>query len=272
MKKIYFVIAIISALSLFNATAAFSADTLPFYAASGVKPNVLIVLDRSGSMEWDLAGNSSGITACPTLGSGLTTGNYSRICIARHVLFDLLDADNDQTVEATEDEITLGVRLGYGEYISSTVTIPYDGDDIGTSYDIIFPDATRSNTGGGTPLADSLIAARTYLTSSSITGETCYAAGCRKSYVIVITDGADTRTCETGESVANRRATVYAAKALSDDDIPVFVVGFGGSLPADLQNTLNWAAYYGYGGDDPNSLEAHGGGGAYTKTGPLFVK
>lgn len=263
MKKMCFVIAIISALSLFNVTSALSAVT--FY-----KPNVLIILDRSGSMAKNPAETATGTwcASSPTDIWGSGCANESKISIAARVIANLLDANNNQTVDATDDEGILGVRLGYGEYISGTVAIPYNSNGIGTSYSTIFSDATRSNTGGLTPLAQSLVDAKTYLLSSSIAGEACYVDGCRKSYVIVITDGEDTNSCSVND-VQRRRATVYAAKALYDAGIKVFVVGFG-SLPDASKYTLNWTAYYGYGGNDPYTAIPAGdnsGAGTYTNIG-----
>ena len=50
MKKIYFIITLtILLLGVQGIKPAFSADE-PFYAAPKVRPNVLIILDRSGSM------------------------------------------------------------------------------------------------------------------------------------------------------------------------------------------------------------------------------
>jgi Tfp pilus tip-associated adhesin PilY1 len=93
---------------------------------------------------------------------------------------------------------------------------------------------------------------------ASITGDA--AKACRKHYVILVTDGMDTVTCDAGtESVRNRRSGVYAAFQLRNTDtlntvvpdpgVPVYVVGLG-NLPAADQNTLNWIAFHG-GTDNP---------------------
>ncbi len=293
MKKMYFIIAIISALSLFNVTAALSADTLPFYAASYVEPNVLIILDRSGSMSGDVGGGTA-FTTCPAAADPnplTTTGDYSRICIARQVLFDLLDANNSNSVTdtptATADQTYLGVRLGYARFInvpSSPATGASEGgyaggnirviNDVGTSYVALWASINSLSTGDYTPLGTALSEAFQYFqNASAVTGDACFTNGCRKNYVILVTDGADTVTCTAGSAdIANRRATVYAAQTLRNgpdgvagtaDDINVFVVGFGGSLPANLQNTLNWAAYYG-GTDSPASTPINSITGSFT--------
>lgn len=264
MKKCHLTIIITSvvALSLFGATAAFSASEAPYYAASGVEPNILIILDRSGSMARDVGGGGAD-TDCssPTYPNPLSaTGDYSRICIARQVLFDLLDANNNNAIN-TEDQTYLGVRLGYGRFIHvprSPATGASEGaapayangsisviNDIGTAYTTLWDNINSLSTGGYTPLGTALSEALSYFqNAASITGDTC--KSCRKNYVILVTDGADTVTCAAGdESAANRRATVYAANALRDAGVNVFIVGFGGDLSATLQRTLNWAAFYG---------------------------
>lgn len=271
MKRKGFLTTIMAVLSLFYAASAFSVDTLPFYAASGTKPNVLIVLDRSGSMNDTPAGGSG--TYCTTNPWGTGCTNESKLSIAVRVLADLLDANNTNTVDNTDDPKDLGVRLGYMKFYGSTIgtilsdrtgegaspvyynggiLIPLQGGnrlDVGASYVDIFNNFNSSTTSSiGTPDGMALSEALKYFQNASIiTGDACYSTTCRrKNYVIFITDGEDNETCTSGEAASNRRSIVYAAKALYDDKIPVFVVGFG-SLPTTSQYTLNWAAYYGNG-------------------------
>lgn len=276
MKRIY-IFAIIAALILFGTRPISSAGEIPYYASSGNQPNILIILDRSGSMNENPAGSTLNITPCPAAAYPnplLTTGNYSKKCIARQVLFDVLDADDSNGVTSPDDDKNLGARLGYMRYYNGVIQRT---QDVGTPYATIWgsaatADASTLDASGNTPLGQSLDSALAYLTSSAITGDACYSAGCRKNYVIVITDGADTATCTT--TTARNRSVVYAAKALYGARIPVFVIGFG-SLPSDLKNNLNWAAYYGYGGtnsqpssvnypNDPNPYEANSGTGTFS--------
>ncbi|MCX5843427.1 MAG: VWA domain-containing protein [Deltaproteobacteria bacterium] len=116
---------------------------------------------------------------------------------------------------------------------------------------------------GGTPLAMSLYEAKVYLNAHKAADTY---ADCRQKFVILVSDGSDTYACGgDGQECKNaadaagysrrfkgRREVVAQAKALSDAGYKVFVIGFGASMPTYLQNTLNWAAYYG-GTDAPNT-------------------
>lgn len=293
MKRKGFLMIIATALSLFYAASAFSVDTLPFYAASGTTPNVLIILDRSGSMNSTPSGSSG--TYCTTTnpwGSGCT--DESKLSIAVRVLADLLDANNTNTVDNTDDPKALDVRLGYMKFFGSTnltapvgtgegsspvyynggILIPLQGGNrlnVGASYADIFNNFNSSTTSSiGTPDGTALSEALNYFqNASAVTGDACYSTTCRrKNYVILVTDGEDNETCADGEGASNRRSIVYAAKALYDAGIPVFVVGFG-DLPNSGKYTLNWAAYYGNGVNlnsqrDPNPEANSGNTSAFT--------
>ena len=119
------------------------------------------------------------------------------------------------------------------------------------------PDASKCIAGetanGGTPLASSLKEAKLYLDTHKA-GD-AYGA-CRLKFVILITDGADTYAnsgdgseCQS-RMYKRRREVVATTKQLADAGYKVFVVGFGSTMPAYLQNTLNWMAWYG-GTDNP---------------------
>jgi Tfp pilus tip-associated adhesin PilY1 len=106
---------------------------------------------------------------------------------------------------------------------------------------------------GGTPLGSALNEAKLYLDANKAADS---AAACRKKFVILITDGADTFSCggngseDQTNQYKRRRQTVAKAKALADAGYKVFAIGFATSMPHWLRNTLNWAAYYG-GTDNP---------------------
>lgn len=230
-----------------------------------VPPDALIILDMSGSMNWDPAGNSASYP-------------NRRIDIARNVLNDLLDDTNDGQI-LTDDENSLKIRLGYMRFWSSynnDDNEPTTGDikvlsDIGQPYSHIWSkisNPTETDPVGGTPLAASLVEAKTYFTRDINPSDP--ARACRQKFVILITDGADTWACngDGSESQPNmhrrRMLTVQRAKELNEAGIKVFVVGFGGSMPDHLKRTLNWAAKYG--GTD-NRLESNSGDpGAYNIT------
>ncbi len=106
----------------------------------------------------------------------------------------------------------------------------------------------KESASGSTPLAAALQEAKFYLDASKSTDDY---KDCRQKFVILITDGDDTLACGMtggeGQKIQykGRRETVAQARALANAGYYVFVVGFGSSMPAYLQNTLNWAAYYG---------------------------
>jgi Tfp pilus tip-associated adhesin PilY1 len=111
---------------------------------------------------------------------------------------------------------------------------------------------------GGTPLAVALNEANSYLVAHQAADTSRL---CRKKFAILITDGQDTYACggdgtETqSDMYKRRRESVAYAKKLADSGFKLFVIGFGQSMAADLQNTLNWMAYYG-GTDNPNAANS----------------
>ena len=272
---------------------------------NSTEPDALIVLDLSGSMDWNPAGgtNTYGISSCAAsttycTGTGCSGGfcsssktncstDCSRLAIAKRAIFDLLD-DNDDNVINSSDETSLSVRIGYmrfyncsaddtsDDYTSGCIQIPGSSSSsrryIGSAYSRIYCNSntscTVSSTGdysvggasasGGTPLASSLRKAKIYLDAHKAADS---AASCRKKFVILVTDGADTFACSgsgaecDGGRYKGRREFVARAKALADAGYKVFVVGFGAAMPDYLENTLNWAAYYG-GTDNPNQSNA----------------
>lgn len=212
-----------------------------------------------------------------------TRTDCSRIAIAKRALFDLMDANADDQITAA-DVTTLGVRLGLMRYYnasgedSDNSSDPWTRGGVKLSWsmtqndnwtptpyaNIFCNDATCAptvssctpstptkdcvagyGTKGGTPLANSIKEAAAFLTYHKTIDD---ARSCRQKAIIVVTDGADTYACSGDGSNTNtpqRRAPIYWAKKASDQNFKVYVVGFGGDMPEDLQDTLNWAAYYG---------------------------
>ncbi|OGP67329.1 MAG: hypothetical protein A2W27_04775 [Deltaproteobacteria bacterium RBG_16_44_11] len=212
--------------------------------------------------------------------------NCSRLAILKRAMFNILDDDNTNDIN-NNDSISMNVRLGYmryrngddmsGAYGSGNIRLVRG---IGSAYQQIYclasattgscasTQSTCKVTGecivgtsasGGTPLAAAIREAKTYLDYHKSLDN---AKDCRQKFLIVLTDGADTYACngegaECGDySYDRRRATVSAVKALKDAGYKVFVVGFGSTMPAYLQNNLNWMAFYG--GTD-NSLIVNAG-------------
>ncbi|MDA8125330.1 MAG: PilC/PilY family type IV pilus protein [Deltaproteobacteria bacterium] len=209
--------------------------------------------------------------------------NCRRLQIAKRAIFDLLDDNDDNTIDST-DEKNLAVRIGYMRFYNAgsddTGGDYSDGGnklirEIGSAYSRIYCDGSTScsitsgsstskcvngeSANSGTPLVAAMNEARLYLNAHKADDKT--AAACRQKFVILISDGADTYSCSgAGNEVQKdmykrRRETVAKAKALSDAGYKVFVVGFGEGMPAYLKSTLNWAAYYG-GTDNPNEVNS----------------
>jgi Tfp pilus tip-associated adhesin PilY1 len=262
MKRIRFMVFLI-AFILWSSVHLHADDTALFTLQ--VPPDVLIIFDMSGSMNYSPAGPP------------YVSPPNRRIDIARSVLFDLLDDNNDGKLD-NKDEKTLNLRLGYMRYWNSNSND--DGDPltgsikvlspIGTSYKDIWDkvsDSKENDPVGGTPLAASLAEAKTHFIRD--VNPVDPAIACRKKFVILITDGADTYGCSgngadpnCGDESSNpgmyrrRMQTVLKAKELTDAGIKVFVVGFGGSAPECLKRTLNWAAKY---GETDNPMESNAG-------------
>ena len=145
--------------------------------------------------------------------AGYTT-DCSRLGIARRSVFDLLDDTGDGTVN-TQDETSLGIRLGFmrfrdgddtaGDYNAGNIrlgrkntsgctesTSTSDALGIGSAYSDIYNRINCETANSGTPLASSLNEAKLYLDVNKA-GDSSQA--CRKKFVILITDGADTYAC-----------------------------------------------------------------------------
>jgi Tfp pilus tip-associated adhesin PilY1 len=209
-----------------------------------------------------------------TSDTGHTT-DCSRLGIAKRAVFDVLDNNDDNTIDRN-DEQDLNIRFGYmrfyscnsddtgGSYSSGCNSLVRG---LGTKYSQIYCNSSSScsssssssgsvsgeSASGGTPLASALNEAKLYLDANKAADS---AAACRQKFVILITDGSDTFACngngdeDQTDQYKRRRKTITKAKALADAGYKVFVVGFGSSMPHWLRNTLNWAAFYG-GTDNP---------------------
>ena len=212
------------------------------------------------------------VTPCTTAAcstpctSGGCTVNCSRLNIAKRSVFNILD-DNNNGIINSQDETSLGVRLGYMRFYNCS------NDDTGnsytegcnklvktinSSYSSINTAVAAESASGGTPLITAMKEAKMALDAHKATDD---AKECRQKFVILITDGSDTYGCNgdgsecDGGRYKNRREAVAKAKALGDAGYRVFVIGFGTAMPPYLRNTLNWMAFYGK-TDNPNSANA----------------
>jgi hypothetical protein len=249
---------------------------------TAVAPDAMIVLDLSGSMKWNPPGDHDSMNNGTNLYSNATCAGpfysdqshtgYTTLCtryeIARRTLFAILDDNHDGTVN-TDDESSLNIRIGMGKFQGSTYTALRD---IAAKYSEIYCGSSScaveqaangikniryslssSSVTGGTPLVTALSSVKSYLDTKKANDSY---RNCRQKFVILVTDGADTMSCggagydTQADQYKRRRESVLAAKALADAGYKVFVIGMGSSMPAYLQNTLNWMAYWG-GTDNP---------------------
>ncbi|NTU42106.1 MAG: VWA domain-containing protein, partial [Nitrospirales bacterium] len=185
-------------------------------------------IDSYGTVpKWGDA-SCSGSNGFFTSSTGRT--DCSRLAIAKRAIADLLDDNEDNAVNST-DEGRLNVRLGYMRwYGCSDDTHPPSEETggsptqnystgcntlikgLGESFRSVFCGITSGSTtcgtnatscsrgicvageaaSGGTPIASGLAEAQLYLDADKA-GDT--AAACRPKFVILVTDGADTYAC-----------------------------------------------------------------------------
>lgn len=168
--KKFIIIISIFILSLAFSNNGYSADESVLFTS--VPPDALIVLDLSGSMNWNPAGTNriwgSTLSCTPNAncsGTGCSGGycnasktgcnvNCSRLAIAKRAIFEMLDDNNDNQITSTgtnSDDLSLNIRVGYmrfydgndtaGDYNSGNIRIPsVDGIflGIGTPYSRLF--------------------------------------------------------------------------------------------------------------------------------------
>ena len=281
--KIRITVLILAVLALSGGTS--RADETALFTTS-MAPDALIVLDLSGSMDWNPAGGvyTWGNSSCSgTFYSSSGTGHStrcSRLEIAKRAIFEILDDNGSGRITGT-DETSLGVRIGYMRYYNGNDTAgDYSSGNnrlskpINSKYSSIFCNSSSScyPTDGcnsscststacvnsecgnsGTPLTSALHEAKLYLDVHKAADN---AAACREKFVILITDGVDTYGCggdgtETqADMYKRRRESVAKAKALADAGYRLFVIGFGAAMPDYMEKNLHWMAYFG-GTDNP---------------------
>jgi Tfp pilus tip-associated adhesin PilY1 len=248
MKKTILVLLIIMSVVMIYSGS--QADDSTLFEIAQVSPDALILLDMSGSMRYD-----------PTFTWQFPYAD-TRIAIARKVLYSLLDANADGSINSA-DEDKLNMRLGYmrfyyswGDYDNGN---PYAGSirvvsEIGSSYNQIWnniiepgpPESYALVPTGATPLAEAMVEVKNYFLNYVNPNDK--AIKCRQKYLILVTDGSDTLACN-GDGMTTtgymRMKTVQRVKELYGAGITVFVVGFGATLLPAEANTLNWAAKYG---------------------------
>ena len=278
----------------------------PFYKTSGTGHTTVCqycsqtCTPSSSGIPW--SDSSCGGPFYSSSGTGHTT-NCSKIEIAKRALFDLLDSDNSNAIDSA-DITQLGMRLGYMRYygcsssnsnlaytnssscISLVRGITLSDNTTTTPYANIYCNDTTcastvtscttsspsyacvvgSSASGGTPLANALREAKSYLDYHKALDAS---ATCRQKSIIVVTDGADTYSCSgdgSNTNLAQRISPIYNAQKAAAANYKVYVVGFGAAMPQTLQNTLNWMAYYG-GTRNPNTTQSGSTTGVTVSTG-----
>jgi len=200
--------------------------------------------------------NDSSITSADVTSLGM------RIGLMRY--YDCGSQDHDPSTDNSETPWLNGcIQLSWSMTASdNTTTTPYANlfcNDTTCASGVSSCKSTPANEcvagydiDGGTPIGDALFEAKQFMTDHK--GDDA-AASCRQKSIILITDGEDTFSCPGygGSNCGNgsttcapqRRAPIYWAKQAANAGYKVYVVGFGADMPASLQDTLNWAAYYG---------------------------
>jgi hypothetical protein len=250
---------------------------------NSIQPDVLILIDLSGSMKRNPAGifQIYGNEDCSIVdGMGFT--DCRRYIIAKRAVFNLLDDNRDGKIDSS-DETSLNVRFGYGAYyvdMDFVTEVTGVRRGIGTSYADQYCNSNGTGTActktkedsvcdtmaaaglpksfycekiySNTPMNGALRDAKTYLDAHKAADPS---KDCRQKFVILISDGGDTQSCDYGDGTAptqykQRRLSVLRAKALKDAGYKVFVVGFGSNMPTHDKYTLEWMAYHA-GTDNP---------------------
>ncbi len=216
MKKS--IVAFIVLISLWSGATAFATQPTSGEEAlftNTTSPDALIVLDLSGSMDWNPAGGSRtyGASSCAAdttncTGSGCSGGfcdssktncstNCSRLAISKRSIFNVLDDNGDSTINSS-DEGSLGVRMGYmryydcsnddtsDDYTSGCIQIPGSGTSrryIGSKYSQIYCNDNTSCTVGSTGSYS--------VGGASATGGTPLASALRKAKIYLDAHKAD---------------------------------------------------------------------------------
>jgi hypothetical protein len=226
-------------------------DDQSFFTVS-VKPRAMLVLDRSGSMLWDFAGN-----CCYSYGDP-----RQRLTAATTAIKGVLDADSNGVVNAA-DELSLGVQMGYSYFYNTSLTVPRD--TMGMAYTTLWSHIDNGSATGGTPGACAAWTALQYVVGRRNLDPL---RGCRPYFIIMMTDGGSNSDYICGSSCSgdiHYADDSYKSGRYSEMNvgwtsrtqygIPMYWVGMGSTMPQSLQNTLNWAAFFG-GTDDPTVANA----------------
>lgn len=230
---------------------------LPPGSSEGVKPNVMFIIDNSGSMSW-----SSRMLKTKTALKLLFEDNRSLIEGVRPGLGVFpayyCTTDHQMILNTFQDPLNPdGTDSGHIDNILTAIMGPKVGG-------VYVPNNGSSGIGtpNWTPIGNALHFAGRYMAGAGATDGVCNSSAgdcaltvdrCRKNYIILFTDGAETRTCATyvnGQTVAGIHYNDYLS---GNDDgykkIETYAIGFDG------QN-VNAIASAGSGGTRTTSYSA----------------
>jgi len=192
--------------------------------------DVLLVLDRSGSMDYSIAEDC--YCTQPSGGGGGQVCSNTSNCTKR---WPSLTSAVDATLTATTGSINWGLKLysstGNGCTVSSGVEVAISGTSVAT----IQTQIGNTSPGGNTPTAQAITAATTYLKTVND----------NNNHVILLATDGEPNCASGGSSTPNVQATVDAITAAKSAGFLVYVIGIGPQ--AALTNLQSFAVAGGSG-------------------------
>jgi hypothetical protein len=189
--------------------------------------DVLLVLDRSGSMDYSIAEDCY----CTQQSGGTVCSNTSN-CTTR---WPSLTSAVDATLTATTGSINWGLKLysstGNGCTVSNGVEVAISGTSVAT----IQTQIGSTKPGGNTPTAQAITAATAYLKTVND----------NNNHVILLATDGEPNCASGGSSTPNVQATVDAITAAKTAGFLVYVIGIGPQ--AALTNLQSFAVAGGTG-------------------------
>ena len=191
--------------------------------------DVLLVLDRSGSMDYSIAEDCY---CTQQSGGGGTVCSNTSNCTTR---WPSLTSAVDATLTATTGSINWGLKLysstGNGCTVSNGVEVAVSGTSVST----VQTQIGSTKPGGNTPTAQAITAATAYLKTVND----------NNNHVILLSTDGEPNCASGGSSTPNVQATVDAITAAKSAGFLVYVIGIGPQ--AALTNLQSFAVAGGTG-------------------------
>ena len=191
--------------------------------------DVLLVLDRSGSMDYSIAEDCY---CTQQSGGGGTVCSNTSNCTTR---WPSLTSAVDATLTATTGSINWGLKLysstGNGCTVSNGVEVAVSGTSVST----VQTQIGSTKPGGNTPTAQAITAATAYLKTVND----------NNNHVILLATDGEPNCASGGSSTPNVQATVDAITAAKSAGFLVYVIGIGPQ--AALTNLQSFAVAGGTG-------------------------